>query len=428
MQRPKRSNLIFYSLLVIVLGTTLFALWKVQAQFQQSQNARLEDLQRVFSNPELLRNPSDPHINFTLLEAEVSRFENQGDYGTILVSKVFNTEEKIVYPFYLPSLKQIPDETTKKLSSTAPKITSPEILDDLSGFYQVNLISGDTQIGNLWVELDDAPLKAVKGVIGLISGLLAVSLLALGFQLRVQEKEITRTTIALDEKSREFVRLERLALAGQLAANIFHDLKKPVLNIREEAADNLEVSSSSENYTAFSHIKDQADLFLAILREGGLDRFVRANEDKEFVSLNDMLEKSLALVKYERRNVEIVRELNPDLPLIFAEPVRIIQVFSNLIINAFQAMSGQGTLILRSRKLDDIIEAEIEDNGPGIPPTHLASIFRPFYTTKPVGEGTGLGLYIVKDIIENLNGSIKVKSDIGKTIFTISFPIPLDKK
>src|SRR5690606_1990514 len=121
------------------------------------------------------------------------------------------------------------------------KITSPEILDDLSGFYQVNLISGDTQIGNLWVELDDAPLKAVKGVIGLISGLLAVSLLALGFQLRVQEKEITRTTIALDEKSREFVRLERLALAGQLAANIFHDLKKPVLNIREEAADNLEV-------------------------------------------------------------------------------------------------------------------------------------------------------------------------------------------
>jgi signal transduction histidine kinase len=238
-------------------------------------------------------------------------------------------------------------------------------------------------------------------------------------QFRQQEITITRTTVELEEKRRELVRLERLALAGQISANIFHDLKKPILNIKNEAE---ELEPSSPEYPIASRIRKQIELFFGILRETSLERFVRAGEDTEYVDINDVLDRSVALVQYEQGNVNIERSYESGLPLVFSQPVRLIQVFSNLILNAYQAMEGRGNLVLRSMLEDGGIVVEVQDNGPGIPAESQARIFQPFYTTKPAGQGTGLGLYIVHEIVKDAGGSVSVKSAPGSTSFRVRLP------
>jgi hypothetical protein len=99
-----------------------------------------------------------------------------------------------------------------------------------------------------------------------------------------------------------------------------------------------------------------------------------------------------------------------------------VQVFSNLILNAFQAMEGTGCLTVKSGSGDGSAFAEIGDTGPGIPPEHPDQLFLPFFTTKPGEQGTGLGLYITRDIVADAGGSISVKSSPGSTIFRVEFP------
>lgn len=419
----KRNNLIFYSLLIIVLAITLFALWRIQIKFQQAQNTRITDLQKIFSNQELILSPSEPHINFSFLESEAKRFENQNDFGLIVISKIFGQKERVIYPFYYPALSHISPPDIENLKHDNSQISMLENFQANDKFTKIPLLIDGTLLGNLWIQIDSGQITTVRLIIALLTILLVASLVILGMQLRFQENVITRTIIALDEKARELVRLERLALAGTLAANIFHDLKKPVLNIKNEAKEQLETPSGSPKST-FTHIADQADIFLGILREGGLDRFVRANEEKEFVTINEMLDKSIALVKYEQRNIQIIKNFTPNLSFIFAEPVRVIQVFSNLIINSYQAMQGKGTLVISTWEDNRRLICTLKDDGPGIPKEKLPQIFEPFYTTKPPGEGTGLGLYIVRDIVTTLGGTIAVESTMGKeTLFTVSFPI-----
>ena len=100
------------------------------------------------------------------------------------------------------------------------------------------------------------------------------------------------------------------------------------------------------------------------------------------------------------------------------------QVWTNLIDNAIAAMSGQGTLTLRTRREDEWVVVEVEDSGPGIPEAVQAKIFDPFFTTKPPGEGTGLGLNISHNIIvQKHGGQIGVESRPGRTCFVVRLPI-----
>jgi signal transduction histidine kinase len=127
-------------------------------------------------------------------------------------------------------------------------------------------------------------------------------------------------------------------------------------------------------------------------------------------------------VRYERGGVEVCTDLQRSVPPVYAVPVRMVQVFSNLILNAFQAMDGTGCLTVKSGSGDGSVFAEIGDTGPGIPPEHLDQLFLPFFTTKPGEQGTGLGLYITRDIVADAGGSISVKSSPGSTIFRVEFP------
>jgi signal transduction histidine kinase len=111
--------------------------------------------------------------------------------------------------------------------------------------------------------------------------------------------------------------------------------------------------------------------------------------------------------------------------LVTADPNKLKQVIINLIMNAVHAMQGHGKIVLRtSLNLNGMLELQVEDDGPGIDPDLQEQVFAPFFTTKSEGEGTGLGLYICRNIINGQGGSITLESQPGEgTIFRICLPV-----
>ena len=123
-----------------------------------------------------------------------------------------------------------------------------------------------------------------------------------------------------------------------------------------------------------------------------------------------------------KRGVDVIRNYE-DVPPIFCYPDELNQVWTNLIHNALQAMDNKGTLIIDLRQKNKEVEVSITDSGKGIPTELMSKIFQPFFTTKPPGEGSGLGLDIVRKIIDKHQGNIEVESQPGKTTFTVSLPV-----
>lgn len=402
--RP-RTNTFFYGAAILILGVSLFALVRLLHQFENDLETSLEALKRVFSDETVLKTPSDPSIRFSSLEDLARKYEDHGYFKKLTVTKYFGPEERVVYPFFLPAVS--------KPASFGHPLPAPQ----QSAVRVLALKPRNEQIGTLYVALDTGPLYMVRFAVGSLSALLVAATLLFLLQFRKQEKEISRTTIELEEKRRELVRLERLALAGQLSANVLHDLKKPMLNIKNE----LEELDDSAGFPA-KRISEQIATFFGILRESNLERFVRSRDEQEYVDVNEIIERSLALVRYERGGVQIALRFDPQLPSVLAGPIRLTQVFSNLILNAYQAMQGNGTLSVETVSDAGGICARISDTGPGIPHEQLSLIFTPFFTTKPEETGTGLGLYITDEIIRELGGNIRVHSSPAGTTFTITLP------
>jgi signal transduction histidine kinase len=141
------------------------------------------------------------------------------------------------------------------------------------------------------------------------------------------------------------------------------------------------------------------------------------------VNLHEGLDNTLTVMKHKLRDVEVVREYEPDLPLIQARGSDLNQIWTNLIDNAIDAMDGHGQIRIITRSEADFVMVEIADNGPGIPPDVLPHIFEPFFTTKSVGVGTGLGLDICYRIVQQHHGTMEVRSEPGHTRFIIRLPI-----
>lgn len=127
-----------------------------------------------------------------------------------------------------------------------------------------------------------------------------------------------------------------------------------------------------------------------------------------------------------KQGVTIIRRYDPTISPLIAYGDQLTQVWTNLIHNSLQAMANQGTLEIHTQQLPQQIQIQITDSGSGIPPELQTQIFEPFFTTKPAGEGSGLGLDIVRRVIENHQGKITLESVTGRTTFTITLP-SLDK-
>jgi signal transduction histidine kinase len=136
------------------------------------------------------------------------------------------------------------------------------------------------------------------------------------------------------------------------------------------------------------------------------------------------IENTLTILEHKlRKGIAVQRLIAPDLPLVTANGSELNQVWTNLIDNAADAMTSKGVLTIRATREADSVVVEIGDNGPGIPKDLQSHIFEQFFTTKPVGQGTGLGLDAVRRIVRKLNGSVSFSSAPGDTRFQVRIPV-----
>jgi signal transduction histidine kinase len=147
------------------------------------------------------------------------------------------------------------------------------------------------------------------------------------------------------------------------------------------------------------------------------------------VDVHEGLENTLVIMQHKlKKGVAVKREYSPNLPRIEAFASELNQVWTNIIDNAVDAMNGRGEIIIRTYAQDNHVVVEIADNGAGIPESIQTRIYEPFFTTKPPGQGTGLGLHISHDIIANHHcGQLLVRSKPGETVFKAVLPVKMKK-
>jgi signal transduction histidine kinase len=145
---------------------------------------------------------------------------------------------------------------------------------------------------------------------------------------------------------------------------------------------------------------------------------------RQTVVIHEGLESTIALLahKLKAKRIEVVRDFDPDLPTVEASGSELNQVWTNLIDNAIDAVDEQGQVTVRTRKQGQRISVEICDNGPGIPADLKPRVFDAFFTTKPVGQGTGLGLDIAQRIVVRDHGELRLESEPGDTRFQVLLP------
>ena len=218
---------------------------------------------------------------------------------------------------------------------------------------------------------------------------------------------------------------EKLASVGKLSAGVAHEINNPLGGILN-CLYNLRKGTISPDRQAeyLVSMEDGLRRVQKIVRQL-LDFSQQHDPELAPAEVNPLIERVLALTNYafDRSGVRVVRDLGAELPPLMADQYMIEQVLMNLILNAVQAIRGEGVVTVRSRKDESWCVIEVEDTGSGIPTDVLPKIFDPFFTTKGQGEGTGLGLSVSLGIVQRHGGEILVRSQVGKgTTFMVRLP------
>jgi two-component system nitrogen regulation sensor histidine kinase GlnL len=251
-------------------------------------------------------------------------------------------------------------------------------------------------------------------------------------------KDLTRVE-QLEERERL---RDRLAALGEMAAAIAHELKNPLAGIEVMAGLlRRHVNGSSDVQSLLNDIISEAKMANAIVQE--VLEFVRPIRlQVQHISIAQVLHDAIRLAesKGTRRKINVSVRVDEAVPLIQADHHQLCQVFTNLLVNAFEAMNGEGTVAITARAgIEDehrgVVEmpgvmsslvVDVCDDGPGVPADILDRIFNPFFTTKP--QGSGLGLAIVRKIIDAHDGRIDVNpGPHGGTRFRVTIPLSEDR-
>jgi signal transduction histidine kinase len=218
---------------------------------------------------------------------------------------------------------------------------------------------------------------------------------------------------------------DRLATIGQLAAGVAHEINEPLGSILG-FAQLAQKSGDLPEGTADDMNKIVAACLQAREIVNKLKLFARqAPIQTAWVELAGVVDEALSLVKNRcaSQGIEVVRRLEAEPCKILADPVQLKQVVVNLVVNSIHAMPGGGTLTVVIRCDDSSATIEVQDSGIGMSEEVVDQIFNPFFTTKDVGEGTGLGLCVVHGIVTAHGGTIDVESEVGSgSRFTVRFP------
>jgi PAS domain S-box-containing protein len=256
-------------------------------------------------------------------------------------------------------------------------------------------------------------------------------------ELQKTNKELLKSNQDLKESTLQLVQSDKMSALGELTAGVAHELNQPLNGIkivsqsllRDIEKDRLEQDKLGEELT---EIVNQVNKMAEIIDHMRI--FTRKSEGmpEEMIDLNTVIEGPFKLLNQQLKshNIEVVTELAPALPRVTGDPIRLEQVFMNLITNARKAMDGCGKenkrIEIRTYKVDNRKEvaAEVKDNGIGIPEDLRDKIFQPFFTTTDPGKGTGLGLSVSGKIVEEHGGRIELESEEGKgSTFRVILPI-----
>jgi two-component system, NtrC family, sensor kinase len=234
----------------------------------------------------------------------------------------------------------------------------------------------------------------------------------------------------IDLLQQQIVRAERLATLGELAAGVVHELNNPLTSITvyaEYLVRKLEARGTEEtDLEKLRRIGASAQRILRFSRD--LVQYARpSGKETESVDLAGVVRQSVSICEHlvERGGIALEVIVDPDLPVIHAVSGQLEQVLINLITNAVHAVENGGKVLVRARPLDHVsVLLEVCDSGPGVPEDARDRIFEPFFTTKADGKGTGLGLPIVRNIVDQHRGQISVeRSDLGGAAFRVVIPI-----
>ncbi len=256
--------------------------------------------------------------------------------------------------------------------------------------------------------------------------LVILLVLALSGALMMRKYQRVEAQLALKARTRQLIMSQRMELMGMLAASAVHDLKNLlsiIIGFSEIAAEKYQ--PGDENYEHNEHIKSTANTAVQVVKQ--ILSFSRVQYDEgKAVELGFLLDNLLEILKVTTPEEIEIRWQHPVREFQFnINPTRFQQLVMNLCINAVQAMSGGGVLTITLEQLDDkeqTIVITVSDTGGGIPEDIAGQIFEPLFTTKEQGKGTGLGLFVVKQIVEEFKGRIEVDSRPGQgTTFRITF-------
>ncbi|MDI6726713.1 MAG: ATP-binding protein [Smithellaceae bacterium] len=241
------------------------------------------------------------------------------------------------------------------------------------------------------------------------------------------ESKVEERTQEIRNMQDQLIRTEKMASVGQLAAGVAHEINNPLTSIHMYTTllrDNERLDPALQS--DISVIATETQRCARIVK--GLLEFSREHIPQMLpCSINDIMKKTMDLIEkqFSSADMEIRSRLDEGIPKIYADANQLEQVFINILINSYQAMTEGGILTVASGLLADeaLIYMEISDTGCGIPEEHLNKIFNPFFTTKE-HRGTGLGMAISYGIIENHQGRIEVKSKVGAgTTVTVCLPL-----
>ncbi|MDD2853159.1 MAG: ATP-binding protein [Desulfuromonadaceae bacterium] len=229
------------------------------------------------------------------------------------------------------------------------------------------------------------------------------------------------------ELLRQLAYNEKMAELGKISAGVVHELNTPLSVIVSAAQLIMREDGVPENVLEMiSRISSEA-LRLSQMTKGLL-HFSSHDETISEVDINLTINFILDFLNFEaaRRSITVLTQLDSSLPFLRLDANALKQILLNIIMNALQAMElGGGKLLIETAHEDsDSVCVTITDNGPGIADESIERIFDRYYTTKKDGEGTGLGLFVTKNLLENMGGKIRVSSRAGGgTTFTLVLPI-----
>lgn len=244
-------------------------------------------------------------------------------------------------------------------------------------------------------------------------------------------RDVTDKKRSAEELTRQremFYRREKLAALGSLLAGVAHELNNP-LSVVVARSIMLEERNDPTTQAAAQKIRAAADRCARIVRTF-LAMARQQQPERGSVKINQVVWAALDIAGYTLRasNVELALDLAKDMPPIFADADQLHQVLLNLVINAQQALQDQPgkrriRVITRHDASADLVRIAVADNGPGIPDHLRARVFEPYFTTKPVGIGTGIGLAVSLGIVEAHGGTLTVECPLeGGTVFNMTLP------